>query len=349
LKLQADIATAVASALKVALLGDVAAKVELGGTRNPAAFDAYLRGTKFQSGGHEAKDVQAAIDAFTHAIRLDPNYALAYAARSAAVTDFAGYWTSGVGAIHEGFEKAAADGRRAILLAPELGEGHRSLAYAFESLLDLPHAKEEYDRAVSLAPGNATILRDYGTFSAAVGRTDAGVAAIRQVVALDPLNRDSHRALGNALTTARNYEAAIGAYNEALALDSTYSQAYADRGVAQYMLGDLRGASSSCEMKTGDLVYYLVCLAITYDKLGRHTDAEGMLAKLRTWMGEGDAFQYVEIYAQWGDTPKALEWLETDLLLRDAGLGYLKTDPLLDPLRKEPRFQAVMRALKFPE
>ena len=117
----------------------------------------------------------------------------------------------------------------------------------------------------------------------------------------------------------------------------------------QYALGDFKGAVSSCETKTGDFVYYLVCLAITYDKLGRHTDAEAMLAKLKMWMGDGDAFQYAEIYAQWGDKENALRWLETAWRLRDAGLGWLRVDFALDPLRKEPRFQAIERALKYPD
>ena len=90
-------------------------------------------------------------------------------------------------------------------------------------------------------------------------------------------------------------------------------------------------------------------LAITYDELGRHTDAETMLGKLKTRMGEADAYQYAEIYAQWGNRERALECLETAWCLRDAGLGYLKADFLLDPLRKEPRFHAVEQALKFPE
>ena len=89
LKLQTEIATAVASALKVTLLGDVAAKVELGGTRNPAAFDAYLRGAKAYSSRHDAKDLPAAIAAYTEAIRLDPHYALAFAGRSIALTTVA--------------------------------------------------------------------------------------------------------------------------------------------------------------------------------------------------------------------------------------------------------------------
>src|SRR6202042_2103221 len=70
LKLQTEIATAVASSLKVTLLGDVAAKVELGGTGNPAAFDAYLRGAKAASSFRDAKDLPAAIAAYTEAIRL---------------------------------------------------------------------------------------------------------------------------------------------------------------------------------------------------------------------------------------------------------------------------------------
>jgi tetratricopeptide (TPR) repeat protein len=87
---------------------------------------------------------------------------------------------------------------------------------------------------------------------------------------------------------------------------------------------------------------------MTYDKLGRHVDAETMLAKMRASNGDDTAYQYAEIYAQWGNTPKALEWLEVAMRLRDPGLEQLKTDSLLDPLRKEPRFQAIERALKFP-
>jgi hypothetical protein len=81
--------------------------------------------------------------------------------------------------------------------------------------------------------------------------------------------------------------------------------------------------------------------------VGRHADAEAELSKLKA-NGDAAAYQYATIYAQWGNRAKALEWLETALRLRDPGLIYLKTDPLMDPLRKELRFQAMMRELKFP-
>ena len=88
LKLQSDIATAVASALKVTLLGDLAAKIELGGTRNPAAFDAYLRASKAYFSSQNGEELQTAIAGYTEAIRLDPDYALAYADRSIAQSAF---------------------------------------------------------------------------------------------------------------------------------------------------------------------------------------------------------------------------------------------------------------------
>jgi TolB-like protein len=91
LKLETEIADAVASALKVSLLGEVATKIELGGTRNPAAFDAYLRGRKSDMEQRSGKDVQTAIAAYTEAIGLDPNYALAFANRSLALSLYALY------------------------------------------------------------------------------------------------------------------------------------------------------------------------------------------------------------------------------------------------------------------
>jgi hypothetical protein len=87
---------------------------------------------------------------------------------------------------------------------------------------------------------------------------------------------------------------------------------------------------------------------VVYDKLGRHADAEAELSKLKATGGDTSAYQYSTIYAQWGDRAKALEWLETAWRLRDSGLVYLKIDPLMDPLRQEPRFQAIERELEFP-
>jgi len=93
----------------------------------------------------------------------------------------------------------------------------------------------------------------------------------------------------------------------------------------------------------------LICLALVYDKLGRHVDAEAMFMKARAELGASPLYQYAEIYTQWGNTAKAFEWLDAAVRAQDSGLNWLKRDPLLDPLRTHPRFQAIERELKFPK
>jgi TolB-like protein/Tfp pilus assembly protein PilF len=347
LKLQTEIATAVASALKVTLLGDVAAKVELGGTRIPAAFDAYLVGAKAFSSGHEAKDIPAAIAAYTEAIRLDPYYALAFAGRSIALST-AALHAENPAAVREGFDKAQADARQALALAPDLVQAQIASAYVSEEgTLDFTRASEAYERALALAPGNAEVLRESGLFATWMGHFDTGLAAIRRAVVLDPLARQSHAELAEALYAARRYQETVAASTETISLDPDLKTSYAYRGLAYYGLGDLESARVSCETKP-DYWISQQCLAVIYDKLGRHADAEAELSKLKAAGGDAAAYQFATIYAQWGDRDKALVALETALRLRDSGLELLKTDPLLDPLRKEPRFQAVERELKFP-
>ena len=345
LKLQSDIATAVAGALKVTLLGDTSAKIELGGTRNPAAFDAYLRGVKAYSSRRDTKDLPAAIAAYTEAIHLDPHYALAFAARSSA---HSGYAQEAVTGVKEEFDKAQADARQALELAPDLAQAHLAQAeVAGNGNLDFRQASEEYERALALAPGNAQVLRESGSFAALMGRFDAGLEATRRAVVLDPLARASHGLLGRALYAARRYEEAVLAFADVISLDPGFKSGYGERGLSFYALGDLERARTSCEMKP-DHWASQQCLAVVYDKLKRHADAETELAKLKEALGDGAAYQYATIYAQWGNLPKALEWLETALKLRDPGLVDLKTDPLMDPIREEPRFQKVMRELRFP-
>jgi Predicted integral membrane protein len=347
LQLQTEIATAVAEALKITLLGDVAERIELGGTRSPAAFDAYLRGSKAFRSSHDVSSLQTAITEYTEATRLDPNYALAFAGRSLALCSYAWEFATGK-AIRKFFDKAQADAREALKLAPELAEGHLALASYFNrGSLDFTHANQAYERAMALAPGNAEVLADSGRFAVTMGRFDAGLAAGRRAVALDPLGPRSRYLLGEALRLARRDQEAVAAFGEVISLEPDYKGAYGLRGLAYYGLGDFQSARSSCETKP-DYWASQWCLAVTNDKLGQHADAEAMLKKLQAAYGDAGPVEYASIYAQWGNTAKALEWLTTAMRLRNPDLVYVKIDPLLDPLRKEPRFQAIERELKFP-
>jgi TolB-like protein/Tfp pilus assembly protein PilF len=346
LRLQTEIATAVASALRVTLLGDEAAKIEVGGTRNPAAFDAYLRATKAYFDVQTVKDQEAVIAGYTETIRLDPDYALAYAGRSFVLTGFAWNHDAPRTAIRvSSLDQAQADARKAIALAPGLAEGHLALASYFAGSLDFTRAIEEFERALAFAPGNARVLRDYGAFAVAMGRTDFGLTSLRRAVVLDPLNVNSYALLGEALLNLRRYEESLVVFKDAKPFDSSFEGVI---GVGYYLLGDFQAARAHCEANGEKDEEAQFCLAVTYDRLGRHSDAEAMLERIRARAGDSGAAHYSGIYAQWGNTTKALKWLDTAMRLHDPALQWLKLDPFSDPLRKEPRFQAIERALKFP-
>jgi len=347
LKLQTEIATAVASALKITLLGDLAAKIELGGTRNPAAFDAYVRALKTHYTAVRAKEEQDAIDGFTRAIRLDPNYALAYAGRSIALSSSVSYWAIAATAAPAILDRSLVDARKAIALAPGIADGHVALAAAYENALEFARAGEEYERALALAPGSARVLRDYGAFAILMGRSDSGLTMVRRAAVVDPLNYASFMFLGNGLQALRRYQEATAAYNRALALAPDSSDARTQLGITQYLLGDARAARSFCEEAAEDYDFRPQCLAMAYHKLGRDADAAAALAALKARWGDSGPPLYAVVYAQWGDTTKALEWLDTAIRQRSPGLEGLKTDRLLDPLRNEPRFQAIERQLNF--
>jgi TolB-like protein/Flp pilus assembly protein TadD len=347
LKLQTEIATAVAGALKVTLLGDIVARIEVGGTHNPAAFDAYLRATKGYLDANSESDLASAIAQFSEAVRLDPDYALAIAGRSIVLEAYAGEYAK-EGEIRSFADRALADAHRATALAPDLAEGHLALAYICEQLsLDFACANQEFARAQDLAPGNVRVLRNYGVFVTRMGRSEAGIASIRRAITLDPLNAKNHVALAIALRHSKRYEESLAALQDALALGERFNlNAYV--GLNYYSLGDFARARAACESAVVDRGGREFCLALSYEKLGRHADAQAMLARFQASKGNTAAFDYAEIYAQWGDTAKALDWLDRALRLRDSDLETLKIEPLMDPLRHEPRFQAIERELKFP-
>ena len=353
LKLQTEIATAVANSLRITLLGNVAAKIEAGGTQNPEAFDAYLRASKAYADSQTETTRKEALSLYDEALRHDPNYALAFSGRSIVLETIAEE-EFGKPPYRDFLSRAEADARRAIDLAPSVGEGHLALAYVFDTGLNLTRAAEEYERAVSLAPGNSRILRNYGKFIVSMGHTDAGIAAVRRAVIIDPLNPACSEDLIGTTVQGRLYKESLQAIQNTALLEPVDRRArlHAWEGIVYYLLGDLEKARASCELKTGPENSWQGCLALVYEKLGRHADASAMLAQVQEASGDSKGLEYAQIYAQWGETSKALEWLEKAKQLGDPELRNLRVDPLLDPLRNEPRFQAIKqaveRALKFP-
>jgi TolB-like protein/lipoprotein NlpI len=347
LALQTDIATAVTTALQATLLADGAASIELGGTQNPQAFDAYLRGQGIEIVSKETS--QAKIDAFDEAIRLDPGYAKAYAAKARALGIYGGSYSPAATA-RQVQQQARDLAQKAVALAPDLAEAHLELATQLdEGLLDFTGGLVEYQRALALAPGDARVLQGSAFFLVRIARTDAALANARRALALDPVNASSYESLAMVLLFAHREREAVAAYTRALSLNPNLQWAQALRGWAHLWLGENDIGRQSCEQDVHASWVAQTCLAIAYDKLRQTSRAQAQVDAMQKSSGEAMAYQYAEIYAQWVQPLKALDWLETAYRLRDPGLAWFKADSFLDPLRAEPRLQELERKLNFPK
>ncbi len=346
LALQTEIATAVTRALEATLLTDAAAAIELGGSQNPQAFDAYLQGEKLRD-RDDKESVLARIAAFDEAIRLDPRFAKAYVGKASALHAFAGVHASS-GETRGYFEQARDAARKALSLAPDLGSAHDALSEILRAgFFEFRESQAEMERALALAPGDIRVIEDAVRFYGWMGHADEAASNAQRAMALDPLNAHSYLSIGIALYFAHDYRKSVEALTRAHNLDANINGVNAYRGIAYVWLGELVAARESCTLPPASL-YNDVCLAIVANRQGKTQEAQQLLAKLMKDIGDAAAYQYAEIYAQWGDIPKALEWLETAYRLRDSGLAALKGDTILDPLRKEPRFQAIEQKLNFP-
>ena len=362
LKLQSEVASQVSTALKATLLNAADAPPDSGGTDNSQAFDAYLRGETLVANGEWHGNIAdylavlvAANDAYSEALKFDPRYANAWLGKAHVLLGIqrqnSDYGPKG----RQPANDALAAARTAAALAPQLGIAHATLAEVLSRLFfDFAAAAPEYRRALELSPGDARVLTRASLFLAQMGSLDEALVHARRVAVLDPLNANDQFEVGRVFDIGRRYREAIEAYGRAELIDPHDTYYRAVTGVAYLKLGDLEAALQACTAPFAGASAapggenHLWCLTLTYGRLGRHAEAEAALAALKATAGNAWAYQFAQVYAQWGDTNKALDWLDIAYQLKDAGLIFLKMDKLLDPVRQEPRFQAIYAKLNFP-
>ena len=340
--LQNDIATAVAAALQVKLLGGEAAKLTLGGTENAAAYDFYLQGMRHEHTVRNIADHQAALADFDRALALDPNFARAHVGRASALSNIATQGAVGSAeAQHQLFKDALADADRAVALAPDWGQAHSSRAYVLTFGMMNPAAGErEMVQAQMLTPGAPTIEGNYANVELAMGHVDVAVTAARRGAQLDPLSVNGWGQYGRTLFMARRYDEAAEALRHIAAITDHVPLIYDGLlGGVLILQGHADAARTLC-VPAANLEEKEV-LAIADQKLGRQPEADANLAKLRADQGDAGAFSYAEIYAQWGRKAEAMTWLGTAARLHDPGVAEIAIDPMLDPLRGEAGFQQI--------
>jgi hypothetical protein len=347
LKVQTDIAETVSASLETKLMHADAERLTVGGTHNAAAFDAYLRGMK-NSEEYGERNLRQAVADFTAAVTLDPSYAQAFAGRAEARNTLVVYG-NGTDAKSDREEAAVAanDADAAIKLAPTLADAHRVKSIILFDALVFKGAAEELSIACNLAPNDARVEVTHVAIEARFDHRDVALAVARHAIALDPLNPSAYQRLGQALYWTRHFNEALEAYGHANAVE-THPSRINMLWIALAFLakGDPAAAEHICAGGNGwpdD-----VCLAMADHALGRQTEAAAKLAKLQQMLGDRAAYQYAQIYAQWGQPAEAMRWLETAYTLQDVGLNEMKVSPLLDPIRNLTEFGDIERRLNFP-
>jgi tetratricopeptide (TPR) repeat protein len=337
----------VTEALQATLMPGTSAAIELGGTQNPAALDAYLRGTNLLRSNFSKENLQARLGALEEAVRLDPAFAKAYAAYALALSSYATNYALEA-EIPAYFQRAHAAAEKAVALAPDLAESHVAMGFIIEGAdLNMTAALREYQRALELSPNDPGVLARTGAFYIAVGRTEIGLATTRRALALDPLNEAAYTGAASLMLYSGHYAEAQIYIDHALALNTSNRRAVVYRGMLKLANGETDGALVDCTSPQPEWVNW-TCLALAYDKANRRAESDAQLAVMTRELGNAASYQYAEIYAQRGDVPRALAWLETGYRVRDAGLLNMKVDRMMDPLRREPRFQELERKLNFP-
>ena len=340
---QTEIARMVSDALSVRIATRDPAP---GGTRNVAAYEAYLRGKALYNLSKDEATDRKAKSLYENAIAADPDFALAHAALSRVLSSIASAYAPGA-EIKTTFAAAVGEGRKAVALAPKLAEAHLALGYAmFAGQLDIKGSRASYDQAYRYGRGNADNLLLYALYTVRARRSAEAREAIERAVALDPLNPRTHRAAGMIGLATRDYDGAVGHFRRALELNPAMSNARAFLGMCLIQTGKLDEARAALALEPSAM-FRLTGLAILEHRANNRAEAQGAFDSLVSQVGDAALYQQAQVMAQWQRPDDALALLQKARGVGDSGLTAIASDPLLDPIARDPRFQAFVRDLGF--
>ena len=238
LSLQGELAVEIARELRATLTPQEKERVEAKPTNNTAAYEAYLRGRAFGSGvTHDRPRAEGAVQSYQEAVKLDPDFALAWAYLSCAQSSF--YWSAfDPSPARLAAAKDALD--RAVALAPDLPETHLALGYyRYYGKRDFTGALAEFQRAEEDLPNNVDIVYAIGLIQRRLAHWDEAAAAMRRAVELDPRNVDAYAVLAGNYMALRRFPDALEVINNLVAFDPTNTGALGFKAYALCAMGNL--------------------------------------------------------------------------------------------------------------
>ena len=342
---QDEIARAATAALEVKLLGANGLTISPAQRTNSLAYQAYLQGEDFLGSDSDRGSLAKALAYADQAIKLDANFAPAWALRSRILSVMAAYALTD---IPEGYRRARQSAERAIALNPDLAQGYLALGWVdMDYDWNWHHAEASLKKATQLAPGSAEVLRYQSSLYLTLGRREEALELYRRVVALDPLHARSYSDLGYRYYFVGQYPEAEAAIQKALELNPQKEQDHVIRG--QILLAEGRPQQALAEMERElNTTWRMHGEALAYHDLRRGYESDTALQKLITTDADDAAYQIAQVYAYRGEADKAFEWLERAYRRHDAGLTCIKFDPLLEHLRHDRRYAALLSTMHLP-
>lgn len=347
LTLQAELASAIFREIDLTLTPQEQAQLASSAQVNPAAHEAYLKGNFLKRGTPEQREKSK--EYFEEAIRVDPNYAPAYAG----LADY--YRSSSELAPLVGMRESERYARKALELDPALAHAHLALgSVRFFGDWNWPAADVEFSRALKLNPNDAEAHRTYANFLAALGRQAEAQSEIHRAQELDPLYITTRITAGWVDYFARQYNQAIEECHAALELDPNSAGGYDCLGGAYLAQGSSQQAIEACQKAarlSENAPARTVGLGEAYARGGRKAEAKEVLQQMRDRARRA----YVSpvfvsrLYLASGDHKQALAQLEQAYRDHDPYVVWLKVEPAFDPLRTEAGFQDLLGRVGFPQ
>jgi TolB-like protein/Flp pilus assembly protein TadD len=339
---QQEIAAAVAASLKTTLFGPDQRPAQNAATQNAEAHNAYLLGHHhFQR--RNIEDYRKAVTYFDEAIRLDPEYALALAERSEVWTLIGDL----VGESKTAWPKARSDAEKAVAVGPAVAEAHAALGWVrFFTEWKFAEGLSELKQAIELSSANPTVNDLLGRAMVYVGNPDEAEKQVRHAVEVDPLAAFPLNNLARILWYRGKVDEADAAARKSAELQPSSASSRRWQVLVAIRRGDGEGALREAQLEP-DESYRRFELAIAQQARGDRAAADAALADLMA-NNRGLDYQVAQVYAVRGDKEKAFEWLQVAFNNHDTGMLALLVDPLLNSLRDDPRFKALVAKMNFP-
>ncbi len=343
---ESDIAKTVADTLQAKLTSSEKSSIAKTPTTNTEAYELYLKGRFFWN-KRTGEDLRKSIEYFNQAIAKDPNYALAYVGLADSYLLLSSYAAVSPA---DSLPPARAALQKALDLDDSLAEAHASFGLLATLELDLQHAVAELQRAIELKPNYATAHHWLALAFMTLARFDPAISEAKRAIDLDPLSLIINADCSWVYFNARRYDEAEAQARRTLEMDSRFFLAHYYLGGALQFKGHVAQAIPEYQ-KAFDLnndPYSLAMLGQAYSRNGQKEEARKVLARLN----EEAKSRYVAPYALalvqivLGDKDRAIEELEH--AYEEGETNYLfviKVDPLLDELRGQPRFDALVQKI----